>query len=245
MQRNCPSQHLDEVWRHRATQALDTRWRPVVRPFRQRAGEHPVDHQPQSEDIGPKRRFSECLLRSQVPDRTRSGRRDRPGAQCDLGDTEIRQAHHVARKQKHVLRLDVTVDDSVFVRVRDGVEQLARVGHGSPGRESTGEAVRERRFGQGMHDDEDAVDEGGGAQRQNVRVLEPGRDADFAQNVVHELGAESLVVRDLDGDPPAFNRVQGPVDVREAPGADAAFDTVFPESLSRSEFRHGRENRSQ
>ena len=117
-------QELRELRAHPRDEPVVTRERPFERPLRQLAREQPVQHQAQGKHVRLELGASHGLFRRDVVDGARTGSLQR--AQADLRETEVGELQLVTGKQDEVFRLDITVDDPVFVRVRQGRDRLAR-----------------------------------------------------------------------------------------------------------------------
>ena len=200
------------------------------------AGQHLVQHRAQRVDVGAavEPALAGGLLRAHVRGRAddHAGLGEPLGvarAFQHLADAEVRHQHLAVGGEEHVLRLDVAMDDAVAVGVVQGGRGLARdpervahrelllageagaeglaldVGHGEP--EPAGRVAR--------------VEHG-----EDVRVLEPGREADLAKEA---LGAESggeLGVEDLEGDGAVVLEVAGEEDGGHATAAELALERV-------------------
>ena len=208
---------------------------------RRLAGQHLVEHAPESVDVGPRvhRGVAHRLLRTHVG---RGPQRQAGGGQCarlgptagdQLRDAEVRQ-QRVAAAQQDVLGFHVPVDDAVLVGAVEGVGDLADdgegVGHGElplarqPGPEGlaldAGHGVPEE-LGAALAGDRAAVEHG-----QDVGVLEPGGEADLAQEPVGADGGRELGPEHLQRDGAVVPKVVGQPDLSHAPAAELALEAV-------------------
>ena len=149
------------------------------------------------------------------------------------GDAEVRH-EGVPAGQQDVLGLDVAVDDALRVRRVERAQHLAREAEGVVHRKLAfpGEAVPERlALDEGHHEVEHlaivqrhaaAVVHG-----QDVRMLQPGRDGDFAQEALAADGGRHLRLEHLDGDAAPVLQVVGEVDDGHAPAPELAHEAVL------------------
>ena len=140
----------------------------------------------------------------------------------------------IAREQD-VLRLDVTVDDTLPMRVAQGIGDLERDPDGISQRELrfTGESLPERlardiwhRVPQGLHRTARLLRCPAIEDRQDVGVLEAGGDLDLLHKA---LGAErmgQLLVQDLEGDSAIVPEIARQVDSSHAAPAELALEQV-------------------
>ena len=151
------------------------------------------------------------------------------GAHC-LGDAEVHD-EGMAAGQHDVVGLDIPVHDALPVRVGQRIEDVAK----NPGRVGG----RERPFTrqtcpQGLPFDvrHDAVEKARGLpridQRQDVGMLQVGRDGDFAEEPLGAEGGGDLRAHHLDGNRAIMLEVTGQVHSGHASGTELALDRVPP-----------------
>ena len=131
--------------------------------------------------------------------------------------------------QQDVLRLDVSVDDAVTVRV------VERPGHLASDPDGVGhrklllamETVAERLPLDHRHDvEEERVGLSRIVEREDVRVLEIGGGLDLGEKPLGTDDGGELRSQDLDGDSAVVPEVLGQVDCRHAARAELALDAV-------------------
>ena len=145
-----------------------------------------------------------------------------------LGHAEVHD-QCVSPGQEHVVGLDVPVDHALRVRERERVGDLDQEPDGLVHRELAlaGQAVAEAlAVHVGHHVIEEALGLARIEQRQDVRMLEPGGDADLAREAVRAEGRGELGAEHLDGDLAVVLQVVGQVDGGHAALAELALDPV-------------------
>lgn len=145
-----------------------------------------------------------------------------------LGDAEIRD-EGVPLGKEDVLRLQVAVHHALAVRVRERVGELAhepeRVAH----RERAALAEeRPQRLARdkGHRVVRQPVDVARAEQREDVRVLKPGGERDFALEPRRREARGQVGMEHLDYDASAELRVRGHEDAAHGPAAELALDAV-------------------
>ena len=151
------------------------------------------------------------------------GRRIQRLRDAEIGEEDVLPA------EQDVCGLDVAVDDRLAVRVRQRPADTPEDADGLGDRERAGTPET---FAQGLALDvghREPQQAGGGAgvvDREDVRVLQPGRHADLA----HEAGGTQrrgdLVVQHLHRDQSVVLPIAGEVDRRHAPAAELTLDHV-------------------
>ena len=159
--------------------------RMTVGKFRPHARQRPVSGQPDTEHVAAGRRFAHRLFRRHVTQRSGAAGVDRHAGR--LGDPEIAQPRVQFPEQHHVLRLDVAVDDAVFVGGGGGVDQLRQDVMRVLERHPTLQPVVQRLLCQRRDDHEISVDERRIADRQDVGVVQPHRHLRLAAELVDQL----------------------------------------------------------
>lgn len=108
VQIDSPSHELDEVRVKSPAESLMTGERPFKWPLRPAAGSQSPDDQSEREDVGAKGGAPHRLFGCHVA--YGSGATALNRSLGDLGDAKVSEADVIARKQDHILRLDVAVD---------------------------------------------------------------------------------------------------------------------------------------
>ena len=201
---------------------------------RRLAGQHLVQHRGQRVDVAPgvELPVARGLLRAHV---LRRAQRE-PGLGQAVAarlahrqrDAEVGQ-HRLALEQQDVLRLDVAVDHAVAVGVVQRAGDLAGDGERLVQAELVlaVELVPERLApDQGQHIIEEAALGPRVDQRQDVRVVQPGRDLDLGQEPLDAEHGAQLRPEHLEGDLAVVLEVGGQVDRGHAAGAERALDPV-------------------
>src|SRR2546429_3504873 len=156
------------------------------------------------------------LLRAHVGGRAhdRAGLREMPRvARRAQGPRDAEVRHHCRPPRQHdVFRLDIAVHDPVAVRVRERARHLRRDAQ----RVLLGQLLLAlepvaQRFALDVR--HDVIEEAGGGtrvvQRQDVGVLQPGRNLDLAQEPLGAEGRRQLRVQDLDRHRPVVLQIVG------------------------------------
>jgi hypothetical protein len=200
------------------------------------AGQHLEEHTGEAVEIAPAIQiaFSAGLLRTHV---RRSTHREPPvgdvhvvsaGSRDGGGNAEIRD-HRLSLLQQDVLRLDVTVDHVVPV----GVSQGGRDGPGDPQRSVdrqlalAGEPVPETLAAGVRHDEvQHAIALARVVHRQDLRMGEPGRDADLAEKTLRLIRVGAVGKEYLDGHVPAVLQILRQIYRGHATATDLFLDAV-------------------
>ena len=174
-------------------------------------------------------RLAKRLLGTQIqwrPDHDAGGRETFAALRGIHGDgagyTEVRE-QRAARMAEHVFRLEVAVDDSLAVRVREGFRKIGHDGYGIRDGQSVlaVEPMPQRLALYQWHHEKHAV--AGGArveQRQNRRMDEPRGDADLEQEAIAIEVAGAVGVEHLDGNVAAEDAVVRPPHGRHSAAAE-------------------------
>ena len=129
-------------------------------------------------------------------------------------------------RQQDVARLDVAVDDALSMSVVQRVRHFARdaKGLGSRDRAAPHDAIPERLpFDVRHHVVQEPVGFTRIVERQDVRVLQPGRDLDLSKESLRADRLGELRTQDLDGDGTLVLQVRGQVDRSHAALAELVF----------------------
>ncbi len=182
------------------------------------AEHHLVEHDAQRVDVrADVHQFAAPLLGGHVgrgaQDAARGGELGRPGEH--LGDAEVGQVGVVALVEQHVVRLQVAVDDALFVGEGQRTGDLAEHPRRQRQRQRPArQAVVQAATAYGLHDDVDVLAFAPEVNdRQDVRVLQAGDEL----RLVLEAGDELLVVgqlsrHHLDGHVAVHRSLAGQVD---------------------------------
>jgi hypothetical protein len=207
---------------------------------RRRSGEHLVEHATEAVEVTAAVGVVAAgrLLRAHV-----QGRADAQSGLCQprsagradsARDAEVGYARMTAREHD-VLGLDVAVDDVVAVRVRERIGDLARDLERVIDRQLllACEPVSQRTALDVRHDVvEEAVRFARIVERQDVRVIETGRDLDLAQEPVRPEHGREIRLEDLDGDRATVLQILGEPDGGHAAASEDTFDRIpFGERL--------------
>src|SRR5438105_1159833 len=197
-------------------------------------GEHFVEDAPQAVHVAPavERPNTRCLLRAHVQRRPDGNagvrqliaarRRNRPR------NTEVRD-HGFAALEQDVLRLDVTVDDIVLVRVGERTRDLTRDRQRVFQRQLRFlvEALPQRFSLDVRHDVVQHVGGGAGVvQRQDVGVVQLRGGLDLSQEPVCAERGGDLLAEHLDGDETVMSRIAGQKHHRHAAAAQLPLERV-------------------
>src|SRR6185295_17868731 len=134
-------------------------------------------------------------------------------------------------------RPQVAVQHTLFVRVVDGVADLAGVVEGAPQLERTvaRDDRLERLAGHELHhDEEDVLLLLRGHDRDDVGVIEAGEEPRLAQQLAE---VDALLVRDLERDLLVDPGVFREIDRAETAAPDRREDLVLPDDLTAEEHR--------
>jgi hypothetical protein len=172
------------------------------------------------------------LLRGEVrrgPDDQAADRQRRTGRRIQrLRDAEVGEKD-VLTTEQHVLRLDVAVDDRLAVGVRERPADTPEDAYGLGDRKRAGAPEP---FPQGFaldvgHREPQHARAGAGVvHREDVRVLEPGRDPDLAHETPGTHRRGDVVVQHLHSDHPVVLPIAGQVHRRHAPATELPLDHV-------------------
>ncbi len=224
----------------------------VLRSQRRLPGQHLEEHAPQRVHITSRvqRLLADGLLGTHVErcSRREAGlRQPRTARFVDRDrDPEVRDHCH-ALVQQDVLGLDVAVDHTVAVRVVQGRGDLPRQLRGVFDREPafTVQANAQRLA---LHHRHHVIEEPVGlariVQRQDVRMIEPGRDPDLAQEPFGAEHGRQLRPQHLERDPAVVPQVLGQVDRCHAALAELPLDAVAIGEGGRQPFGDGTHRRS-
>ena len=151
-----------------------------------------------------------------------------PGGGERLGDAEVGD-HRGPVREEHVLGLDVAMDDALVVGVVERTGHVPQQGHpfgqrerlgaGHPGAERLAPHVRHGVVGE-------AVGGPGVEDRDDVGVLQPGREPDLAGEALGAQALRELGGDDLDHDLPIERRLRGDPDARHPTTAELPLDPV-------------------
>ena len=195
--------------------------RPRVR---RASGKHFVQHATERIDVCPSIHFflAKRLLRRHVgrcAERETGLRKRRSGRFHRSRNAKIRDKRMPVGEQ-NVLWLDVAMNDTVLVRIRQRVGHLTGVVEGGGDRERT-IAPHSRPQGLAIHERHEVVEEpvdlAGIDQRHDVGVVQLRRDLDLAQETVGAERSRKVGVDHFHGDLPVVTRV-----VRQVHGAHPA-----------------------
>ena len=150
-----------------------------------------------------------------------------------MRDAEVHQIGEVVGGEQHVLRLDVAVHQAVGVRVVERRGDLANDRHRPPRRQRTDMPQQRRQavaLDQPHVDVEHAVDLAEVVHRDDVRLLQPGRDFRLpAEPLLEAVVGGHLGAQQLDRDHALAGGVVGAVHLAHAAHPDHRLQLVGPE----------------
>ena len=156
-----------------------------------------------------------------------------PARADGLGDAEVGH-EDVPAGEQDVLGLDVAVDNAVRVRGIERAQQFARDAQRVLDRELAfpGNAVPQRLPLDVGHDEVEHFatadrDLAAVVHREDVRMLQPGRNGDFAEEALAADGGGHLRPEHLDGDLTSVLQVIGEIDNGHAPAPELAHEAVL------------------
>jgi hypothetical protein len=185
------------------------------------------------------------LLGAHVRRRAEGGRRKRQALvpTCNrASDAEISEKR-VIFLQEHVLWLDVAMDDAAAMRESECIRDLSGEANGFLDRQGPDGAqpvTQGAAFRVGEHKPGQAVGRAGIEERKDVRMGEPGRDADLSKEAIGTDRECEFGVEHLDRNPPIMTEVVGEKDTPTAAATEFVLNPVAAGEGLRQVFDHER-----
>ena len=153
-----------------------------------------------------------------------------------LGQTEVQDLHLVVRRDLHVGRLQIAMDDAFFMRGFQRLGNLTRHGEGLLDRHRTTLQPVGERFPLDQLHDEEVTPVGllHAMKRGDVRMIERGEHPRLAREPGDAVGVEDEILgQHLDGHAASELRVASAIDLAHAAGAERGGDFVDAQRGSR------------